>query len=135
MADVHTREQRSYNMSRIRFQGNRTTELTLIELLRQRHITGWRRRSALFGKPDLVFSEAKVAVFVDGCFWHHCSRCNFKPASNRKYWSAKFARNQMRDKEVNRTLRLRGWRVLRIWEHELKNANRVQKRFTRFLAR
>jgi|SRR5579863_6358021 len=133
MADVHTRAQRSYNMSRIRFRENQTTEVRLVALLKELHITGWRRRSNLFGRPDLVFAKTKVAVFVDGCFWHHCPRCNFEPKSNRKYWTAKFARNQKRDKEVNRELRSRGWLVLRIREHELRNADRVQKRLQRLL--
>lgn len=133
MADVHTRAQRSYNMSRIKFRENQTTEVRLVALLKKWHITGWRRRSNLFGRPDLVFPETKVALFVDGCFWHHCPRCNFEPTSNRKYWTAKFARNQERDKEVNHTLRSRGWRVLRIREHELRNSDRVQKRLQRLL--
>jgi DNA mismatch endonuclease, patch repair protein len=133
MTDVHSRAQRSYNMSRIRFRGNQTTEMRLVALLKKWHITGWRRRSNLFGKPDLVFQETKVALFVDGCFWHHCPRCKFEPTSSRKYWTAKFARNQKRDKEVNRTLRSRGWQVLRIREHELRNTDRVLKRLRRLL--
>jgi DNA mismatch endonuclease (patch repair protein) len=134
MADVHSKARRSYNMSRVRSTGNRTTELSLVELLRQWHITGWRRGSTLFGRPDFVFSSARLAVFVDGCFWHNCLRCGFKPASNVKYWTAKFARNGARDAIVNRTLKLRGWSVMRIWEHGLRNPARVKKRLQRLLA-
>lgn len=133
MADVHTRAQRSYNMSQIRSRKNQTTEVRLVAFLKKWHIAGWRRCSNLVGKPDFVFPEIKIALFVDGCFWHHCPRCNFEPTSNRKYWTAKFARNQRRDREVNRALRNRGWQVLRIREHELENADRLQKRLRRIL--
>lgn len=81
-----------------------------------------------------MFSQAKVVVFVDGCFWHDCQRCKFKPSSNVKYWKEKFARNRIRDKHVNRTLEVRGWRVIRIWEHELRNPGRIEKRLRRFVA-
>lgn len=134
MVDVHTKAQRSYNMSRIRSRENQTTEKRLVELLKKWHVTGWRRRSNLLGKPDLVFPRARVALFVDGCFWHHCPRCKFEPASNQKYWASKFARNQNRDRQVNRALRSCGWQVLRIREHELANADRVQKRLRRLLS-
>jgi DNA mismatch endonuclease (patch repair protein) len=134
MADVHSKAQRSYNMSRVRSRGNRTTEIRLAELLRQWHVTGWRRGSTLFGRPDFVFPQPKVALFVDGCFWHNCPRCRFKPASNEKYWSAKFARNSLRDEMVNHVLKIRGWHVVRIWEHELQNPVRIKKRLQRLLA-
>jgi DNA mismatch endonuclease, patch repair protein len=128
MADVHTRAQRSYNMSRIRFRGNKTTEKLMVELLRKWRITGWRRNSTLRGRPDFIFPSHKVAIFVDGCFWHHCPRCRFEPSSNRRYWIAKFGRNEKRDKEVNKTLKQLGWTILRVWEHQLKRPNLVEKR-------
>jgi len=128
MADVHTKAQRSYNMSRIRSRGNLTTETRLVRLLRKWHVTGWRRGVALCGRPDFVFPQARVAVFVDGCFWHNCQQCKFKPSSNVTYWKEKFARNRIRDESVKRTLRGRGWRVVRIWEHELRNRVRIEKR-------
>src|SRR5208283_1004835 len=112
MTDVHTKAQRSYNMSRIRSRGNRTTETCLIRLFRKWHLTGWRRGIALCGRPDFVFSKARVVVFVDGCFWHNCQQCKFKPSSNVKYWQEKFARNRIRDENVNRILKVRGWRVM-----------------------
>lgn len=133
MADVHTKAQRSYNMSRIRSRRNRTTETCLVGLFRKWHVTGWRRGVALYGRPDFVFPGSRVAVFVDGCFWHNCPKCKFEPTSNVKYWEGKFARNRMRDKTVVRVLRLDGWRVARIWEHELQDPVRVEKRLRRFL--
>ncbi len=103
-------------MSRIRSRGNRATELRLIALMREHGITGWRRNARVFGNPDFIFSAAKLAVFVDGCFWHGCPRHATMPATNRAFWKAKLARNAQRDHEVTRALRKAGWRVLRVWE-------------------
>ena len=110
-------------MSAIRARGNRGTELRLIEIMRAGGITGWRRGSKLIGKPDFVFPVLKFAVFVDGCFWHGCPIHGTQPKHNAKFWREKLARNHARDREVNRALRARGWRVLRIWEHELRRKN------------
>jgi DNA mismatch endonuclease (patch repair protein) len=82
----------------------------------------------LIGRPDFIFREEKVAVFVDGCFWHACPRCYRAPSSNKKYWTEKRARNSRRDKIVGKLLRQSGWGVIRIWEHELRNSERVLKR-------
>lgn len=106
-------------MSRIRGRGNKDTEIALMKLLRRQHITGWRRNQTLFGKPDFVFHKKRVIVFVDGCFWHGCPRHSTKPKTNRAYWQSKFHRNKLRDRRVSRELRKLGWRVLRIWEHDL----------------
>jgi DNA mismatch endonuclease (patch repair protein) len=82
---------------------------------------------------DLVFSKARVAVFLDGCFWHGCPIHATQPKTNAEFWQTKITRNQARDRLVTRTLRARGWRALRIWEHELakKNAGRLAVRFRR----
>jgi len=106
-------------MSRIRGRGNKDTELTLMKLLCQHRITGWRRNQKVFGKPDFLFKSKRLAIFVDGCFWHGCPRCYRRPKSNRKFWDAKIVRNRERDREVNSKLRRLKWRVVRIWEHEL----------------
>ena len=110
---------RSQLMSKIRSRGNKETELRLIALLRNAGITGWRRHQALIGKPDFTFRLAHVVVFVDGCFWHACPRCFKPPMTNRKYWDAKIARNIQRDRKVTQALRKAGWRVIRIWSHQL----------------
>lgn len=73
-------------------------------------------------RPDFVFPRLKLALFVDGCFWHACPWHCRRPAGNRAFWRAKLARNQTRDRLVTRTLRKAGWRVLRIWEHSLRRA-------------
>lgn len=127
MPDVFTKAKRSAVMARIRSTENRDTELRLVKIFREHNITGWRRKYPLFGKPDFVFPQKKLVVFVDGCFWHGCPKHGRRPTSNTSYWDSKIARNQTRDRVVNLTLRHQGWRILRIWEHELtiKNLNRL----------
>jgi DNA mismatch endonuclease (patch repair protein) len=125
MADVFNKEKRSSVMTRIRGKGNRDTELALIRVLRSNQITGWRRNQRVFGKPDFVFPRAKLVVFVDGCFWHQCPRHSKVPASNADFWLRKLERNKKRDRLVNRVLKKDGWRVIRIWEHELSRKHEV----------
>lgn len=117
--DIFTKAKRSAVMSRIRGHGNKGTELALMKLFRQHRITGWRRRQDVFGKPDFLFRRNRLALFVDGCFWHGCPRHCKIPAGNRGFWKKKFAANKARDRRVNRELRKLGWRVVRIWEHDL----------------
>lgn len=121
-------------MSLIKAGGNRDTELKLISIFRAGSVRGWRRRQALPGKPDFVFRRERVAVFVDGCFWHGCRRHCRMPKSRLDFWRPKIARNKRRDLEVNRILRAMGWRVLRVWEHDLRQPTRVVKRFESILA-
>ena len=119
MPDVFTKAKRSEVMSRIRGRGNKDTELALVRLLRRHHVTGWRRHQSVFGKPDFLFRKPRVVVFVDGCFWHGCPTHGSVPATNRAFWIKKITSNRVRDRRVNRELRRLGWRVLRLWEHEL----------------
>ncbi len=111
---------RSELMSKIRSKGNKKTEVAFLRLLRRARVTGWRRHQALSGHPDFTFRAERVAVFVDGCFWHGCPIHGHIPARNKLFWSAKLARNKARDRTVTRTLRGKGWQVLRIWEHDLR---------------
>jgi DNA mismatch endonuclease (patch repair protein) len=135
MADVFTRGKRSEVMAAIRSKGNRDTEICLASVLRKAGIKGWRRHMPLAGKPDFVFREQRVAVFVDGCFWHGCPKHGRKPQSNRKYWNQKLARNKARDRAVTRALKRDGWVVLRIWEHELKAGAKVADRIAKRLGK
>jgi DNA mismatch endonuclease, patch repair protein len=93
------------------------------------------RGSKLTGRPDFVFPKLKLAVFVDGCFWHGCPKHGTRPKANAGFWLAKITGNKARDRRVNRLLRAEGWRVLRIWEHELsrKNEPRLLTRLCRRL--
>lgn len=123
MGDVFDKDKRSDVMARIRGTGNKATELALIRLFHDQGITGWRRRQAVFGRPDFVFRKRRIAVFVDGCFWHGCPKHARIPGTNRQFWVRKLEANRLRDKLVNRTLRAAGWRVVRIWEHDLTRKN------------
>ena len=134
MPDVFTQAERSAVMSRIRSRGNRQTEIFFASLLRANHITGWRRHLAITGRPDFTFKEHRVAVFIDGCFWHCCPRCGNMPANNRKFWKLKLAGNRKRDARVSRALRAEGWKILRVWEHDLKRPEIVLKRLMRKLS-
>ena len=124
MTDNLTPAQRSHTMSRIRSRGNEATELTFVRLLRTGRIAGWRRGAQLPGKPDFVFRMPRIAIFVDGCFWHGCPRCFLPPKSNRVYWARKIAKNKARDRTVSVGLRRRGWTVVRVWQHALRTRPR-----------
>lgn len=121
MTDWLSREQRSRNMASIRSKGNATTERAFLQLLRRAKISGWRRHLRLPGKPDFVFQSHRLAIFIDGCFWHGCPRCYRLPEDNRAYWAEKVASNRRRDRRRTRELRALNWTVLRIWEHSLKS--------------
>jgi len=131
--EIFTKEMRSYVMSRIRSSGNQTTELRVLALLKQNGIRGWRRRYRLQGNPDFVFPRQRLAVFVDGCFWHGCPKCRNAPASNRDYWSEKNRKNRARDRLVTRRLRKAGWTVIRLWEHSLAKPRNALLRITRVI--
>jgi DNA mismatch endonuclease, patch repair protein len=151
MSDVFSKSKRSEVMSRIRSRGNKETEIKFARLLRQHHISGWRRHrplslSKITGKigtgrnrrsmvrPDFVFLGPKLAVFIDGCFWHGCPLHGTKPAGNREFWQTKLESNQARDRHVNAALRRQNWKVLRIWEHQLRQGDRLMEKLKHRIA-
>ncbi len=109
---------RSKNMVAIRSQ-NTGIEVQLRKALWAAGMRGYRLHYQLPGKPDIVFSRSRLAIFVDGCFWHRCPKCFQMPKTRLDYWSPKIARNVARDAFVNQTLQSQGWKVLRFWEHEI----------------
>lgn len=130
--DIWTKAKRSQVMSAVKCRGNAATENVLLSLFKQSKVSGWRRHLTLPGKPDFAFSKQKVAVFVDGCFWHGCPACYTRPKTNRAFWDKKREDNMARDKRVNRQLRQQGWKVIRIWQHSLHKSpsiclNRVRR--------
>jgi DNA mismatch endonuclease (patch repair protein) len=132
--DKLTRVRRSENMRRIR---SKDTNPEMI-VRRIAHRLGFRYRlhsSKLPGKPDLVFSSRRKAIFVHGCFWHQHSRCpaGRVPSSQKSYWTEKLARNVSRDREHVLNLRKAGWKTLILWECELSDQYKVAKRLTTFL--
>lgn len=114
---------RSELMSRIPSSGAKTTEERLMKLLKRNRVIGWRRKWPMPGKPDFAWPIIRVALFVDGCFWHghNCSR-NLKPRTNTTAWTNKIINNKKRDRKVNRQLRSMGWQVIRVWECELRQS-------------
>lgn len=123
MSDVFEKEKRSQIMRSVKSRNTKSTELTLINLFKEYRITGWKRTYPVKGHPDFVFLDKKVAIFVDGCFWHGHDCRNTRPADNAEYWQNKRERNIERDKATTETFEKRGWTVLRIWECELKKKN------------
>lgn len=119
--DIFTPQKRSEVMSSIRSKGNKSTEIALVGALRAMSVKGWRRHVSVAGfRPDFVFSKEKVAVFVDGCFWHCCPIHGTLPKTNRDFWLKKLNSNLQRDARADSLLRSKGWRVVRFWEHEVK---------------
>lgn len=134
MTDMFTPEERSRIMARIHSRGNSATELRFVRLLRRFQIKGWRRGSKLPGRPDFVFHRHRVAVFIDGDFWHGNPRCFRVPKSNVEYWTSKILGNRRRDRAVNRTLAARGWRVVRLWQSSLQDSGKVVAKLAGILA-
>jgi len=125
--DVFPAKKRSWIMSQVKANGNRSTEVRLIAILRENGITGWRRQYPLDGKPAFVFPRARVVVFVDGCFWHgHPKRCRI-PKTNREYWHRKIASNVTRDRRITRALQKKGWKVVRIWEDSVQKTSALTR--------
>ena len=130
--DTFSREERSKIMRRVRSAQNASTEGVIVGALRSRHIRGWKLRpQGVPGSPDLFFPKSKLAVFLDGCFWHGCPRCFRAPSSRTEYWRPKIARNHRRDQRVNRLLWRQGYGIVRLWEHEIKSG----KGFARLVRR
>lgn len=112
---------RSQTMGKIRSKGNKSTEVKFRFALVQAGIKGWvLHPKEIFGKPDFYFSKKKIAVFLDGCFWHGCPKCGHIPKTRTEYWKEKIKRNKQRDKKTNKELKGENITVLRFWEHEIK---------------
>jgi DNA mismatch endonuclease (patch repair protein) len=113
-------------MAAVRSRGNVTTELELAKFFRKEGIIGWRRHKKIFGvRPDFVFQKEQTAVFVHGCFWHGCKKDRTIPKTNRKFWIKKIEANVRRDRLSVALLRKKGWKTMRIWEHELRSRQKV----------
>jgi len=116
MTDNLTKEQRSYCMSNIRSKYTKPELIIKIKLKKKNFVYHPR----LYGKPDFANFKKRTAIFIDGCFWHRCPKHFVEPKSNKKYWLPKIERNVLRDKEIIIAYLNAGWKVTRIWEHELR---------------
>ena len=129
--DNFSKRKRSDIMRSVKSSKNKSTELRLISIFGNYAIKGWRRDYRIYGKPDFVFPKKKLAIFVDGCFWHGHNCRGLKPIANKEYWDRKISNNRKRDKEVNKYLHNIGWDVVRIWECKLKK-HKLPKRLLAF---
>lgn len=135
MSDVFDKDTRSEIMRSVKSKNTKSTELALIKLFKENHITGWRHNYNVKGHPEFVFLKKRIAVFVDGCFWHGHDCRNTQPTAHAEYWAKKREKNMQHDKEITERFEKRGWTVVRIWECELKkkNLSKTTERLTSLL--
>lgn len=134
--DKLSRERRSWNMSRI--PGKHTSPEILVRSLL--HRLGYRFRlhcKDLAGRPDVVLPKYHTAIFVQGCFWHrhHACKYAYTPKTNYTFWQNKFRQNVTRDKRNRKLLTSDGWKVLYVWECEMRNQEKLSRRLSRALPR
>ncbi|MCP4050881.1 MAG: DNA mismatch endonuclease Vsr [bacterium] len=134
--DTISKEHRSWNMSRIKSKNTRP-EMTVRSTL---HKMGFRFRlhnNKMPGKPDIVLPRYKTVIFVHGCFWHRHSNCKYayNPKSKTDFWRNKFKETVRRDKDKELTLKSSGWKVLTIWECEIKNTENIEDKIKRLIKR
>lgn len=113
--------ERSALMAKVKSTGNQSTEVKAAAGLVAAGIDGWERHPALPGKPDFFFPQHRLAVFIDGCFWHGCPKHVRYPQAHADYWESKIDRNRKRDNRIRRRLRAEGVHVMRVWEHDLRD--------------
>ena len=118
---------RSRIMASVRSKGNRSTEQLMARILRKAGLRGYRKHWRAPGKPDFAWPDRKIALFVDGCFWHGCPRCNRPSKSRVRFWRKKISDNRKRDLRVSRQLRREGWKVLRVWECRVKSVRTARR--------
>ena len=130
MADTFSKQKRSEIMRQVKSK-NTKPEILLKKILRSMGLK-YKFHYAIEGTPDAVLLPYKIALFVDGCFWHRCPKCFRMPKSNVKYWNSKINENVLRARKVNAALKKKSWRVLRIREHDLmQNPEKVKKQIKR----
>lgn len=125
---------RSRAMAAVKGKHNRSTEIQFRMALVRDGVTGWVTHANLQGKPDIYFPKARVAIFLDGCFWHGCARCGHIPKTNPLFWATKISRNKNRDRRNSQLVKKAGIRVIRIWEHSLNDPPQLQRILRRIRA-
>lgn len=122
MVDTVSKDVRSQVMRCIPSGGTKPEVAMRLALVRN-GIKGWQMHCIeLSGKPDFIFKKKRLAIFIDGCFWHGCVDCYRGPKSNKRYWNDKLRLNKARDRKNSKILLSQGWRILRLWEHQVRKA-------------
>ncbi len=119
MVDIFTKKKRSEVMSKVKSKGSKI-ENVFAKILRKNGFSYTRNSTKYFGKPDFVLKKYKTVIFIDSCFWHGCKKHRSLPTTNRKFWKEKINGNKERDKKVGRYYKKQGWKIFRIWEHNIK---------------
>ena len=134
MTDNLSLEDRRKTMRAVKGKGTKL-EKRLWAMLAGLGFKGWQKNADdIVGKPDVVFLTQRIAIFVDGCFWHGCPYCNRKlPEANKEYWEKKIKRNIELARSYDEQLRRKGWTILRIWEHEMADLPKVRLRILQVL--
>ncbi|MDO8555419.1 MAG: very short patch repair endonuclease [bacterium] len=118
MTDVVSKKKRSEIMSAVRSKDTKI-EVAFRKALWNKGFRYSKNSAKYFGKPDLVLKKYKTVIFLDSCFWHGCKKHCRIPSVRKNYWPQKIARNSARDKEVSKHYKKQGWKIFRIWEHNL----------------
>ena len=124
MADTVSKKKRSEIMSAVRSKDTKM-EIVFRKAIWRKGFRYSKNSSKYFGKPDIILKKHKTAIFLDSCFWHGCKKHCRIPTARKGYWMKKIERNRQRDKKVNRYYKKIGWKVIRIWEHEMKDISKV----------
>ena len=117
--DIYSKKKRSEIMSKVRNKDSKI-ETEFRKKLWEAGFRYLKNSTKYFGKPDIVLPKYKTVIFIDSCFWHGCKKHGSIPETRKKFWTKKIERNKARDKEVNRHYKKDGWKIIRIWEHDLK---------------
>lgn len=132
MADTVSKRKRSEIMSAVRSKDTKM-EIAFRKAIWRKGFRYSKNSSKYFGKPDIVLKKYKTAIFLDSCFWHGCKKHCRIPTARKKYWTGKIEKNKQRDKKVNRYYKKIGWKIIRIWEHNMKNINIIISKIAKTL--
>lgn len=125
--DTVSKKERSAIMAKVKSKDSKI-EVDFRKKLWNAGIRYRKNAKGYFGKPDIVLKKYKIVIFIDSCFWHGCKKHCRIPTANKKYWVNKIDHNRLRDKQVNRHYKISDWKVIRIWEHDLRNNNLMVQR-------
>lgn len=124
MSDIVSKKKRSEIMSLIKNKDSKI-EILFRKALWKQGFRYSKNSTKYFGKPDIALPKYKTVIFIDSCFWHGCKKHCRIPDVRKKYWTEKISRNKERDKEVSKHYKKQGWKIFRIWEHSLKNSDKI----------